>query len=63
MGREATCTCNWAGTTAKVTALIEPPELILRGAMRKRIPIAQLKKIRTQGGHLTFEFERQAFAL
>ena len=63
MGREANCICSWAGTTAKVKALIEPPELILRGAMRKWIPIAQLRKIQAEGGRLTFEFKRQAFAL
>lgn len=40
MGREATCTCDWNGIQAEVKALIEPPELILRGAIRRRIPIA-----------------------
>jgi len=40
MGREATCACDWGGAKTEVKALLEPPELILRGSLRNRIPIA-----------------------
>ena len=46
MGREATCACDWGGAKTEVKALLEPPELILRGSLRNRIPIAAMKQIR-----------------
>lgn len=49
MGRETSCTCEWAGTN-NVKALIEPPDLILRGGLRKCIPIAQLKRVLGEKG-------------
>jgi hypothetical protein len=57
------CTCNWEGTEAEVKALIEPPELILRGGIRRRIPIAEMKQIRTDGERLRFTFDGEAVAL
>jgi hypothetical protein len=36
MGREAICDCTFNGTTAKVKALLESKELILRGDIRMR---------------------------
>src|ERR1700683_4996816 len=56
MGREATCTCNWNGETARVKALLEPPEMILRGELRSRIPVAKIKQVRAAGGDLCFAF-------
>jgi hypothetical protein len=52
MGREATCTCNWNGETARVKALLEPPEMILRGEKRARIAFAKMKRVRAVGGEL-----------
>jgi hypothetical protein len=63
MGREAICTCDWDGTKAEVKALIEPPELILRGGVRRRIPIAAMKQIRADGERLRFTFNGEAVAL
>jgi len=63
MGREAMCTCDWNGTIAEVKALIEPPELILRGGIRRRIPIAEMKRIRADGERLRFTFNGEAVAL
>lgn len=57
MGREANCICDWNGETARVKALLEPPELILRGAMRRRIPFANMKRVVANGRALCFEFE------
>ncbi len=63
MGREATCTCDWNGAIAEVKALIEPPELILRGAMRRRIPMAELRQVRVAGDQLCFIHNGERIAL
>jgi len=63
MGRESECTCEFNGSTYPVKALIEPPELILRGGLRRRFPFSQLKGIRADETILRFEFEGEAFAL
>ena len=60
MGREAECTCDWNGTSARVKALIEPPELILRGGMKHRIPFAQMRDVRADGEWLRFEFRGES---
>jgi hypothetical protein len=56
MGREATCTCNWNAETARVKALLEPPEMILRGELRARIPFAKMKRVKAVGGDLCLGF-------
>jgi hypothetical protein len=63
MGRESECACECNGSTYPVKALLEPPELILRGGLRRRLPISGLKGIRADGTILRFEFEGEAFAL
>ena len=63
MGREATCECDWNGTKAQAKALIEPPELILRGGIRRRVPLAAMKKIRADGDRLHFTFNGEAVSL
>jgi hypothetical protein len=54
MGREATCKCEWAGTTASVKALLETSELILRGEIRKRVPFTELKSVKAGSDRLSF---------
>lgn len=63
MGREAACTCVWNGKTSSVKALIEPPELILRGELRRRVPIAKMRSIRAERGHLYFTIGAESVAL
>jgi len=63
MGLEATCVCEWNGSKAEVKALIEPPELILRGGLRKRIPTAHMSRVRIEGSCLCFTFEEERFTL
>jgi hypothetical protein len=63
MGREAQCTCIWNGEKSTVKALLEPPELILRGEMRRRIPIAKIKNVKANGNLLLFNFENESIAL
>src|ERR1700735_971163 len=57
MGREATCACDWGGAKTEVK------ELILRGSLRNRIPIAAMKQIRADGKHLRFTFNGDPVAL
>jgi hypothetical protein len=63
MGHEAQCACECNGSVAAVKALIEPPELILRGAMRRRIPLAAMKHVRADGSNLRFTYQAESFAL
>jgi hypothetical protein len=43
VGSEATCLLTYAGETAEVKALLETDELVTRGQIRLRIPLAGLK--------------------
>jgi hypothetical protein len=54
MGREATCTCDWAGRIAEVKALLETGEIVLRGALRKRIPFSEIKNVKAEDDRLCF---------
>ena len=63
MGREANCICEWNGAVAPVKALLEPPELILRGGLRSRIPFAEMKQVATDGERLCFRFKEDKVCL
>lgn len=63
MGREAICTCIWSGNRHNVKALLEPPELILRGEIRLRIPFAEIKNITADTEWLRFEIDHEPVAL
>ena len=63
MGRESECVFECDDTRAKVKALIEPPDLILRGEIRRRFRISELRHIRADGDRLRFAFQRENFAL
>jgi hypothetical protein len=63
MGRDAECTCNWNGASARVKALVEPPELILRGGLKHRIPFAEMRQVRVESEHLRFEFRGESVSL
>jgi hypothetical protein len=54
MGREATCLCQLGETTGHAKALLESHELILRGEIRRRIPIAQIGNLRIEDDRLAF---------
>lgn len=58
MGREAICECDWAGTSAKVKVLLESTELIVRGDIRKRVPVKELKNVEARSGSLRFSANR-----
>jgi len=63
MGREAQCACECNGSVTTAKALIEPPDLILRGAIRRRIPFAEMKRVRADGARLRFTHHAESFAL
>ena len=63
MGREAQCTCIWNSRKSEVKALLEPPELILRGEIRKRIPYAKMQRLRSDGDLLRFTCDGEDVAL
>jgi hypothetical protein len=68
MGQEANCLCAWNEPEtriegARVKAVLEPPELILRGEIRRRIPFAQMKQVTAQGAWLRFRVDGEAVGL
>jgi hypothetical protein len=58
MGREAICDCTFDGTTAKVKALLESEELILRGDIRLRAPLHALHHVRVESESLCFNLDK-----
>jgi hypothetical protein len=46
-----------------VKALLEPPELILRGGIRRRLPFTALRELRADGDALCLVFEGDSVAL
>jgi hypothetical protein len=54
MGREATCKCKWGREAGECKVLLETHELIVRGPIRHKVPIASLAKVRVQGDQLKF---------
>lgn len=63
MGREAVCTCDWAGTVAEVKALLETSELILRGEIRRRVPFGEIRQVKVQSDCLCFKVGGEAVQL
>jgi len=63
MGREAECDCECNGARCRLKALLEPPDLILRGQVRRRLPFSELKQIRVDGELLRFTCGADRFAL
>lgn len=58
MGREAICDCTFAGTTAKVKALLESHEIILRGDIHLRAPLHALHHVRVESESLCFNLNK-----
>jgi hypothetical protein len=57
MGREAICDCIFAGATAKVKALLESHEIILRGDIHLRAPLQALHHVRVESKSLCFNLD------
>jgi hypothetical protein len=54
MGREATVQCRWAQEAGLCKVLLETHELIVRGAIRHRVPIASLTGVSVENEELRF---------
>ena len=54
MGREANCHCQWADEAGPCKVLLETHELILRGTIRRKAPIASVTQIFVRGEALHF---------
>lgn len=63
MGREALCTCIWNGEKHQIKALLEPPDLIVRGEVRRKIPFSKIKNIKADGEMLSLSFEGDSVRL
>jgi hypothetical protein len=63
MGREATCECRWANHAGQCKVLLETHELILRGSISRRVPVATLTHVAVQGEQLLFHSGEDAVAL
>jgi hypothetical protein len=63
MGNEASCVCERNGERAEVKAVLEPPEIILRGAIRLRIPFAKMERLTAENGALSFLVGRDRFRM
>ena len=63
MGLERECRCRWLGGETVVKALLESRELILRGALKRTIPIAAMSKVQATGAELTFAVDGETYAL
>lgn len=63
MGLEAESELRVGNEHVHVKALLESRELILRGAFRKTLPIANLKDLRVVNDELLFEHDSLSYAL
>jgi hypothetical protein len=54
MGLEAKCAGRWRDGAGEVKALLETHELILRGDLKRRFPLATLADVRVEGEDLRF---------
>jgi len=63
MGREATCQCQWGAESGQCKVVLETSELIVRGPIRRRMPIASLTKVSTQGNDLRFHVAEDTVTL
>jgi hypothetical protein len=54
MGNESLCFVEFGSESAKAKALLETDALIVRGALRARIPFGEMKEVQAVKGALTF---------
>ncbi|MEC4592882.1 MULTISPECIES: hypothetical protein [Nitrospirillum] len=52
MGLEAVCHVTWQGGAGEVKALLESRELILRGEIRRTVPVAAITAVAVEGDDL-----------
>jgi hypothetical protein len=62
MGREAKCHARWPGGEGEVKALLETNEVILRGDLRRTMPLTDIG-VAVEGDALLLKFEGEEIAL
>lgn len=60
MGREATVQCRWADESGLCNVLLETHELVVRGALRRRVAVADLLEVSVKGDELNFRVGQDA---
>jgi len=63
MGREAECSIRWGEERVHGKVLLEATELILRGGVRRRVPLSALDEVSVRGDKLLFAVEGVPVAL
>lgn len=63
MGLEANCRCRWDDGLGETKALLEADALILRGDLKRRIPIGEISDLSASGAELHFRHFTETFAL
>jgi len=57
VGNEALCRVDYGGRSAEAKVLLETDELIVRGAIKLRIPFKEMERVAADGGALTFRWK------
>ena len=63
MGREARCKCELDGSVADVKIHLEPGLLTLSGGISRKLPTAELEKIKVLDDQLTFKVAGKSMRL
>jgi hypothetical protein len=63
MGREATVQCRWAQEVGLCKVLLETHELIVGGALRRRVPITSLTDVSVENEELHFKVDGDIVSL
>jgi len=63
MGREATVHCQWGEEAATCKVLLESQELIVRGDLRRRVPLSSLADVRVECDQLRFRAGQEVVSL
>jgi len=63
LGRELVCNIRTAGSTVAGKVLLESDEIVYRGDVRLRIPLASLKSVSARGGELHLSWPEGAAVL
>ncbi|MDE2383703.1 MAG: hypothetical protein KGO53_03710 [Alphaproteobacteria bacterium] len=63
MGLEAETICTLNNTPHKVKALLESTQLILRGEVKRKFPLAALSRVKAEGAALSFTCQGKHYAI
>jgi hypothetical protein len=63
MGREAIVQCQWAHQAGLCKVLLESNELIVRGELRRRVPMASLRDVSVNNDELQFTVDGCAVSI